>query len=271
MIYTINDRKINLSIEGPTIIGKNKNELEKDDNLIANTSFSTRGYGIFPLFSPMEYSKFKKGCFNLLRECFRKAGLEIDKSFLFENYHHAIENNYAQHLGVIEQTKLREINEFPVGIEQLEKVISSICNVPLKVENPHTGEKVFHFRIIRPLVTDHNPLHKDIWQDENRDAVNLYIPLVGSNELSSLIVAPGSHLWTEDILERTKNGAVIDNVKFNVPGLTASKKDLQLERANPKENEVLIFTPYMLHGGAINLNQDTTRISVEVRLWRDLF
>ena len=37
---------------------------------------------------------------------------------------------------------------------------------------------------------------------------------------------------------------------------------------NPAFDEVLVFTPYALHGGGVNLNKDTTRVSLEMRFWK---
>lgn len=30
----------------------------------------------------------------------------------------------------------------------------------------------------------------------------------------------------------------------------------------------MVFSPYLIHGGAINLEPDLTRVSLEVRFWR---
>ena len=43
---------------------------------------------------------------------------------------------------------------------------------------------------------------------------------------------------------------------------------LTLERPNPGLNEVLVFSPYLIHGGAFNQQTDATRVSLEMRFWR---
>jgi len=30
----------------------------------------------------------------------------------------------------------------------------------------------------------------------------------------------------------------------------------------------MVFTPYAIHGGGVNFSPDTTRVSLEIRLWR---
>ena len=46
-----------------------------------------------------------------------------------------------------------------------------------------------------------------------------------------------------------------------------SAQPLHLLHPNPNPNEVLLFSPYLLHGGAVNLNTNQTRISLEMRFW----
>jgi ectoine hydroxylase-related dioxygenase (phytanoyl-CoA dioxygenase family) len=111
-------------------------------------------------------------------------------------------------------------------------------------------------------------LHRDVWLEDYESCINLYIPIAGSNALSSLILLPESHYWPESRIERTMSGAHINGIKFNVPAVTAIDGDFTIERPDPQENEMLLFSPYLIHGGAINLNTNKTRISIELRLWR---
>jgi ectoine hydroxylase-related dioxygenase (phytanoyl-CoA dioxygenase family) len=141
-------------------------------------------------------------------------------------------------------------------------------NQHLRAHNPFDKEEIFHFRIIRPNSGDNNPLHRDVWLEDYKDCINLYIPVAGSNAHSSLIIADGSHLWPDSKVEKTIRGAVINGQRFNVPAVTDIIEPFELVRPDPKAGEVLIFSPYLIHGGAANLNKNTTRISIELRLWR---
>lgn len=268
MMLHLNGHNIQLNIEGERAFGDKVNLLSEDDDLTQDTEFAGTGYALKPFLKETLYQPFMAGIKSLILRHLRNSGLRIDDNFNLTRYHRLIGDDYQQHLKVIERTKLVQNIDFPIDIRHVENRISDICKVPLKVKNPLTREEVFHFRIVRPHTTDHNPLHRDVWQHENRHAINLYIPLAGSNELSSLTLVPGSHRWTEDLTERTSRGAIVNKIRFNVPGLTRSKKQLDITRPNPAENEVLVFSPYLIHGGAINLNEDTTRISLEMRLWR---
>ncbi len=83
-----------------------------------------------------------------------------------------------------------------------------------------------------------------------------------------MCLIPESHYWPEKTVERTLNGAIMNGSQYTVPGLTATSQHLNLIRPNPTGNQALLFTPYLIHGGAANLDQDTTRVSVEIRFWR---
>jgi ectoine hydroxylase-related dioxygenase (phytanoyl-CoA dioxygenase family) len=39
-------------------------------------------------------------------------------------------------------------------------------------------------------------------------------------------------------------------------------------RPNPKPGEMLLFSPYLIHGGGVNFNKDITRVSLEMRFFR---
>jgi ectoine hydroxylase-related dioxygenase (phytanoyl-CoA dioxygenase family) len=153
-------------------------------------------------------------------------------------------------------------------IEEIEERISAICGVALRARNPYDDQSVFHFRVIRPNSADNNPLHRDVWLEDYAACINLYIPVAGSNARSSLILLPESHYWPESRVQKTVSGAMIGHARFNVPAVTAIEGDYSVMRPDPKENEVLVFSPYLIHGGAVNLNADETRISIEMRLWR---
>jgi hypothetical protein len=202
-----------------------------------------------------------------LIKCWKKAGLEVDDPFRLEAYHEVTKNQDV-HLRCVEETKLLSVDQFPLGIEFLERRVSSLIGEHLRAHNPFDDQRIFHFRVIRPKSGDNNPLHRDVWLEDYKDCINLYIPVAGSDEHSSLILASGSHLWPESRIEKTKHGAIINKQKFNVPAVTNISGPFKMIRPNPKPGEVLIFSPYLIHGGAVNLNNNTTRISIEVRLWR---
>lgn len=266
MKYLINDTVISYEASGEKRTGPNEILVHQGIDVSAGKPWSDRGFTIAKLFPEQDYDDFIRQAVALLRTCWRNAGLQVSDDFTPVQYH-LIASTARQHLDAIEQTRLLGVADFPAGIRKIEERISEICGVPLQAKNPFDGQAVFHFRVIRPGSRDNNPLHRDVWLDDYKSCINLYIPVAGSNDRSSLILLPGSHLWPESRVERTVGGAVINGTKFNVPAVTAIKGEYTIERPDPRDNQVLVFSPYLIHGGAVNLNTEATRISIELRLW----
>ncbi len=267
MKYTINKSELQYSTDGKTLRGNDQVLLNSSIDLTARTPWAKAGFTIEKLFDENNFHLFTKNTRALLLKCWRDAGFTLADDFLLDQYHNLIHTK-EEHLAAVEKTKLLPVQSFPIDIHIVEKRISEICKEELIVKNPYDQQSVFHFRVIRPLQPDNNPLHRDVWLEDYKDCINLYIPVCGSNDLSSLIIVPESHYWPESRIERTLEGAQIGNVKYNVPAVTKMDSEAKYIRPNPKENEVLIFSPYLIHGGSVNLNKDATRISIEVRLWR---
>jgi hypothetical protein len=267
MEYFINSTRLSYHAEGERKFGEDKVVLRDDDDLTSGKTWSEKGYTVEQLFSPDEYKAFAAETYNLLVTRWKQSGLAPAEKFSLDQYH-TLAVTKVQHLSAVDNTKLLSVNEFPGGIKKIEERISSVCGTGLNAKNPYDGQSVFHFRVIRPQSNDNNPLHRDVWLEDYASCINLYIPIAGSNDLSSLILIPESHHWPESKIERTVTGALINGIRFNVPAVTAINGVYDIERADPRENEVLIFSPYLIHGGAVNLNKNTTRISIELRLWK---
>ncbi|MBS1950006.1 MAG: hypothetical protein OJF59_002347 [Cytophagales bacterium] len=267
MEYQLNNQSISYLPEGKKISGSNTILLHHSIDLTANVPWHDAGYAIEQLYHKNQFTDFFNETKNLLIDLWRTAGLVMPGDFALDQYHTLI-GNQRQHLSALEQTKLIFTNKFPLGIHTLENRISEICGIQVVAKNPFDHQSVFHFRVIRPNSNDNNPLHRDTWLEEYAGCINLYIPIAGSNAHSSLSLIPGSHLWPENKVERTEHGAQINEIKFNVPAVSKIKGKYELVRPDPKENEVLVFSPYLIHGGAVNLNKNQTRISIELRLWK---
>jgi hypothetical protein len=267
MEYTVNGVSISYQASGEKTWGDHRVMLEEAVDLTASTSWHGNGFTIEPFIDAESFRLFRQQTRDLLLNCWKSAGLVPSDDFKLDQYHTLVEN-FKEHLAAVEKTKLLPVEEFPLPLKQLEDRVSQICGVPLELKNPYDGQRIFHFRVIRPQQWDNNPLHRDIWLPDYDDCINLYIPVAGSNERSSLILVPGSHLWPESRIQRTISGAEINGVKYNVPAVTAIDGSYSIERPNPLENQFLIFSPYLIHGGAVNLNRHESRISIEIRLWK---
>ena len=241
--------------------------LAQATDLTARAAWAEAGYAVVPGLPAPIQQMLQAGLAELLREALRAAGCSVAPDFDITHYHHAVGDDPARHLAVIAQTKSYDLSRLPIAPALLEGLVSAACGQPVRAHNPHAREAVFHLRIVRPNRADQNPLHRDAWLPRYHDALNIYLPVAGSTARSSLTLVPGSHHWPENTVERTEGGAIYHGVLYTVPGVLRPVRPLQIIRPNPGPDEVLVFSPYLLHGAAANLNDDATRISLEMRFW----
>jgi len=267
MEYQVNGVNVKYEPVGERRWGEDHVLLETATDLTSLTNWSSRGFVVESLFDAALWKSFESQIKTLLLKCWRDSGLPVDDNFKLDQYH-VIASDRQAHLNAVERTRLLQISDLPIAVKIIEERISEICKVSLVARNPFDNESIFHFRVIRPNQGDNNPLHRDVWLEDYANCINLYIPIAGSNDKSSLILLPGSHSWPESRIEKTVGGALINDVKFNVPAVTSIEGSHEVLRPDPKLNEVLVFSPYLIHGGSVNLNKDVTRISIEMRLWK---
>ncbi|HEV8512823.1 MAG TPA: hypothetical protein VGQ59_06085 [Cyclobacteriaceae bacterium] len=267
MEYHLNKTKVVYRTEGSKISGDDKVLLHKAIDLTSGKPWGKNGYVVSKFLDDPAFEKFEGETKKLILSLWMKSGLSIPDDFQLDQYH-TLAFNQSLHLSAIEQTKLLSVTDFPVPISEIENRISEICETALVAKNPFDNQSIFHFRVVRPNSNDNNPLHRDVWLEDYANCINLYIPVAGSNELSSLSIIPASHHWPENKVERTQKGAILEGTKFNVPAVTNISGEYEIVRPNPQRNEVLVFSPYLIHGGAVNLNPNQTRISIELRLWK---
>jgi hypothetical protein len=254
--------------EGPSHWGKEESLLDQDENLIAHAPWSQEGYTVQSFLSADQFAAIQDHIRLYVAQLLGKTGSGPARDFTLDRYHKFVENP-THHLTMVKdfQNGL-DLDRLPLPADTLSQRISDICGLSLTTVNPYTHRNIFNIRLVRPGQSDFNPPHKDVWIDRLRNAVNIYAPLAGSNQNSALPVAPGTHLWKESEIKRTDTGAIKGSSTYTVPAVVATKKELRMIRPNPRENEVLVFSPYMIHGGGFNSNADTTRVSLEVRFWK---
>jgi hypothetical protein len=240
--------------------GENCIMLNNDINLLKNSNCNRNGYTIVNIDNHNELLQniMKKQIFNI-----------TDKNINLEEYHGNIsdeEHNYI--LNSMPYSRYMN-NDISCLCDYLENVVSNTINEKVKIFN---GD--LWFRICRPsslFNNDFNPCHKDVYLDFYRNTVNIYLPVVGSNSNSSLTIQPESHVWNENQIKRTYNGAFFksSNKKYSVDAIIATRLPLNMIRPNPCINQLMIFSPYLIHGCATNDNTNITRISIEVRFIKD--
>ena len=266
---SLNGQDVPYRVEGtPGAVNSGEVLLASDHDLTALAPWAAQGYAVLPGLPAPHHATLQAGLAQLLRQAMRNAGCEVADDFDITQYHKAVGGDTALHLAIIAQTKEFKHSQFPIPLPVLENYLGEACGQPISAYNYHADERVFHLRIVRPGRADHNPLHRDVWLPEYRDGLNIYLPVAGSTDRSSLTLVPGSHYWPENAVERTERGAIYHGVPYTVPGVLRPTRPLDIIRPNPGPGEVLVFSPYLLHGAAANLNEDATRISLEMRFWK---
>lgn len=289
VFYQIENEIFEFELQGSVYAGPDEVLLNKDMNLLAGTPWNETGYTVQKFTSGYNFLKIKEGITQVISDLVKRSDGFPDENFSLEKYHEYVDD--AIHLKVAKRMHAGwHVSKFPVDFKIIEDRISEMVGQRVSAKAKHinvVGNKIvesddknepenatvfynFNLRIARPGgFKDNNPPHRDVWLDRLRNAVNIYVPLSGSNEKSSLPLIPGSHLLKESSIERTAKGAYLNEVEYTVPCvISINRKRPLLIRPKVMENEVMIFSPYLVHGGGYNLNKDKTRVSIEIRFWK---
>lgn len=261
--------RVTFTVEGEATWGEPVVLLDRDDNLIDKRPWAAAGFTVEPFLAQETYDRLVAGVRALLIRRIAAAGLGVPDDFALDRYHEVVTTD-EEHRAVSNQGPwCHAVADLPVSAAEVGARISEIVGARVSTAPPHQEfPEHFCYRVVRPRSRDNNPPHRDVWLDRLRNAVNIYVPLAGSTSRSSLPLVRGSHLWRESEIERTSEGARVNGMVFTVPSVVGAARPLSLERPDPKPNEVLVFTPYLIHGGAFNQQPDRTRVSLEMRFWR---
>jgi hypothetical protein len=272
--YSVNDIKKSFDVKS--------NSFKRGGNFIVfkktikNQEILNSGFTIKQL--PFDFFvKIKQSVTNIILKSLNIQKIYPEK-FDIEKYHEYV--NDEQHIKIINDIRGGilglggvHLDRLGVSVLEIDNFINDIIipNNKLSCIYNFYGLKIKHFwvRIVRPNKTDNNAPHKDthIKRLNSPEIMNIYLPLAGSNENSSLPIIPESHLENENEYIISQTPCFIDNRRFTAPALVHRNKGLNLITPNPNYGEVMIFTPSTVHGGGFNGNTDKTRISVEMRFF----
>lgn len=265
--YKINGSEFNYDVAGEFYWGEKIRQIDNDDNLLSCLSCNKRGYLVSPFLTTFEISQIRQKISGVIREVVEYETGE--KLRYLEEYHKKIRK--YQHRAVVKHLygKLK-FSELGISGDLFASRVGEILGFKVRVGNPNLGidPDSFLIRVVRPDEHDNNPLHRDICLDRLRNAINMYLPLWGSNSESSLPIIPGSHLWYDDDIEFLKSGGKVNNEDFTVEAITDCNFPLEAIRPNPDNDGVMLFSPYTIHGGGRNNTKEETRFSLELRFWR---
>lgn len=265
----IDDAPFQFEVEGEFSWGQPESLFKKENNVISKTSWKDMGYGVVNAFTKVEFDTLKHSVTQNILKAIKANNIALDEeSFRLENYHKVVTTNEA-HLGVIDITRNLTNEDFDFDIELLVKRFGDELGYRLTSWVEELQKTHIQIRINRPSSLDINPPHKDGYLSYWEDIVNVWIPIAGCTQQTSLPVAPGSHLLPENEIFRTESkGATINGNTYFVPCILKTKSgNLNMVRPNPAEGEALLFSPFLIHGAAVNLS-DSTRVSIELRFPR---
>ena len=243
--------------------GKENKVLSNEENDISfNQNWYDKGYDISNFFKKKEFEEVLEGVEFSINKI-------ANKKFKIDKYHKEIDDK--MHYEIIKKTRdlfPKDLN-FCIKHKFEEKVGFELTDI-----DPDFNHQVHIIvRINRPNSSDYNPPHKDIYEyyDEYgvvQKCINFWIPICGVNEKSMLPLAPKSHRIPENKILRSNVGGILNKKKYRVRNIYEWDKKKELTRPSIRYGELLMFTPNLIHGAAINEQQDTTRVALEYRLFK---
>ena len=264
---SIDGRSFEYDLKGNFSWGPDEVLYREDADVLEGTSLKSLGYANVPFLDETEQVEFKcrvKAVSDRIIAGIPQLHGQILPSL--ERYHELI-SDPDLHREVISQTRELRFTDLGLDPHMIESRIGGFLGVTLDSHVKRLGRDHIQLRISRPNSYDINPPHRDAYLDVWKNVLNLWLPVCGCSDLSSLPVIAGSHLINEKDVFRTSNsGAEIGENQYRVPGIADTRVGMTMVRPNPAANEVLAFTPFLIHGAAFNQDHSTTRMALEFRL-----
>lgn len=272
--YQINNKTFSFSVKGSPEFGFGRKErLSKPENdITSGQDWYEKGYAVQKFLNDREFKSLKDALANNVAEIVANQTGKDVTGFSLENYHQYVDSDEL-HYKIVGITRDLFPEDFNFSLTDVIPKLEKILGFGLTDVDPVDGERIHVIvRINRPGSTDFNPPHKDIYEhfDQNSKVpsfINIWIPVCGVTENSSLPLAPSSHLYPENKICRTFEGGVIEGKKYHVRTVKEWDGKNDLIRPLIHDGEVLFFTPHLVHGMAIN-EEDMTRVSLEFRLFK---
>jgi len=273
--YIINDNKYSFSDEGSSgfTFGDNIILSREDTDITYEQSWYGNGYEVLPLFSIKEHSDLLKGISNSVNKLISSELKRDCKDFNLQDYHSFITSN-EDHFKIVSKTRGLLPEDFNFNIMEMISRFNDLFGFEFSNLDKKTGyQSKIIVRINRPFSTDFNPPHKDSYEVVDQDGsipqfVNFWIPVCGVTENSSLPIVEKSHLLPESKVERTPDGGVIEGNKYRVRTVKSWDGSNKLQRVNIQDGQLLVFSPHLIHGLAVNEEKNQTRVALEFRLYK---
>ncbi|WP_179022473.1 phytanoyl-CoA dioxygenase [Winogradskyella forsetii] len=263
----IDNKPFEFKVEGNFFWGQPELLYPQKDNVLSKMPWEKQGYSIVEAFGQDDFLRLQSSVEKIIIDALKANNIVVDdENFDLKNYHKYVTTD-ALHNQVISITRNLETSDFDFNIDQLAKRFGDILGYKLTSYVEELQKSHIQIRISRPNSLDINPPHRDGYLSYWEDIINVWLPIAGCNEKSSLPVMPESHFIPENEILRTESkGAKINSNVYYVPCILETKTGvINMLRPNPKESEALLFSPFLIHGAAVNENVDITRVSLELR------
>ena len=243
-----------------------------DTDVVYGQPWYEQGFGIFSFLDEPEYQALHEGISASVSGLVAANGVDT-AGFRLDKYHLHVRNEDL-HRKVVGMSRVLVPSDFNFDVSRVIGKLERLLGFGLTDMDPENGERSnIIVRINRPGSTDFNPPHKDIYEDWDQRSVlpqlvNFWIPICGVTAKSSLPVAPGSHLVPEDRICRTVEGGVIGANRYRVRSVISWDGRRDLVRPSVQYGQVLVFSSHLIHGCAVNTQDDETRVALEFRLYK---
>jgi Phytanoyl-CoA dioxygenase (PhyH) len=273
--YQINGKTYTVSIDGsPEFkLGQDIVFSNQQTDIVFNQPWYEKGYTALEFLNKNEFDYLKLGLTESVKKIIEEIlGINTD-GFTLEKYHHFVTSK-EDHYKVVSKTRDLFSADFNFPIEEMIPKFNQLLGFELSDIDPKFDEKLHIIvRINRPKSNDYNPPHKDIYEEVDKNNyippfVNLWIPIAGVTQNSSLPMVPKSHRYNENEIERTFDGGVVEGNTYRVRMIKNWGGSNVLERAKVTDGEVLFFSSHLIHGLAVNEEEDLTRVALEFRLFK---
>ncbi len=242
-------------------------------DIVFNQPWYNNGFTAVDFLSEAEFAHLKDGLKAAVEKIINEVLGQKTEGFTLEKYHHFVNKN-EDHFKIVSRTRDLFSDDFNFPIVEMIPKFEKILGFSLSDVDPKSGEKLHIIvRINRPKSNDYNPPHKDIYEEVDQNNyippfVNLWIPIAGVTANSSLPIVPESHKINENEILRTFDGGVVEGNTYRVRMIKEWGGNHDLERAKVKDGQVLFFSSHLIHGMAINEEQDLSRVALEFRLFK---
>lgn len=273
--FYIDENKHTFSVDNTSEFRFGSNEVlsGKETDISYNQPWYDEGYTEKKFLSINEFDSLTKGLVASIRKIIEEETSIITDGFTLDKYHLYVKTD-RDHYKIVSRTRDLFPNDFNFPISELLPRLEQILGYKLTDINIKDQEQLHIIvRINRPRSKDFNPPHKDIYEGVDVESyipqfINFWIPIAGVTNNSSLPIVPRSHKINENEILRTFEGAIIEGNKYRVRMIKSWNNDCKLIRSTVGYGQVLIFSSHLIHGLAVNDEDDLTRVALEFRLFK---